>query len=129
MAKMPGIARGDDGDARAGERKLERLARPLELDAVVARAALLAAARGHARQVGPVADEHVGARERRVRLGRQPLRAGGAEADDVERARRRRAASASSPGHEHERHVRDGFRVDVAERRHAARRSELARST
>ena len=46
-----GVARRDDGHARAAERELERLARALELDAVVARAPLLAAPRRHAREV------------------------------------------------------------------------------
>ena len=114
---MPGIARGDDGHARPRERQLERLACPLQLDAVVAGAALLAATRRHARQVGRVADQDVGAGQRRVRLGRQPLRAGGAEPDDRQRACRP-VPSSCGARHEHERHVRHGFLVHLAERRH-----------
>ena len=116
-----GVARGDDGHARAAERELERLARALELDAVVARAALLAAARRHASEVGRVADEHLGPRQRGVGLRRQPSGARRAEARRCRGSPAPAARAGSSPGTSTSDMYGHAGRVDVAERRQCAR--------
>ena len=75
MAKIPGSPDETTATREPASAKLERLARPLELGAVVARAALLAAARRHAGEVRPVADQHLGARQRGLRLRASASRA------------------------------------------------------
>src|SRR5579875_2479972 len=121
-----GVAGGDDRDARSGRRQLERMAGPLGLNAVIARVTALTRAWWNALEVGPVADELLGLAQRGARLGREPLRPGGAEADDGQLPRptpppwrgRRGTGTVAGARHEQQRHVRH-LALDGLKRRHA----------
>ena len=127
------VAGGDDRDARAAGGELQRVARALDLDAVVA--ARGGAGRGRAgtrARYGLVADELVGRGQLGLRLGRQPLRPGRAEPDDrhaaalpVSRPRPcavRRVGTSTSDMYGH-------LALDVARAARSARSGALARST
>ena len=93
-----GIAARHDRDDAPRRRARQRLARPIQLDAIVAGEPRLAGALRHARDIGRVADDIFRLLQRGAGVMRQKTRVAGAEPDDIEPALARRHGRRPAPG-------------------------------